>query len=67
MTTLAGNVALTGGPPTNTGHADGVGSVASFSYPYGLAMDGAGTFAIVVRPEFVVGRSLVVLLFVFCI
>lgn len=48
VSTVAGNVsgAVT---LTNTGHADGVGTAASFNNPFGIAMDGAGTFAVVVR------------------
>ena len=47
VTTLAGNPA-TAPYPGNYGHADGAGTVASFFYPYAVAMDSAGTFAIVV-------------------
>ena len=48
MTTLAGS--LTGSVGGNNyGHADGAGTVASFYWPEGIAMDSAGTFAIVVR------------------
>lgn len=43
--TLAG-----GGRPSNKyGHADGTGTAASFYAPHGVALDGPGTFAIVVR------------------
>lgn len=48
VTTLVGNAALNGGPPNNYGHADGVGTAASFFRPAGIAMDGAGTLAVVV-------------------
>lgn len=49
ITTLAGNVALGGGPPNNLGHADGIGTTSSFVHPTGIAVDVAWTFAIVVR------------------
>lgn len=42
VTTLAGNVALSGGPPSNYGHADGDGTSASFYSPTGAALDAAG-------------------------
>ena len=35
----------------NRGRADGLGTAASFSSPRGVAVDAAGTFAIVVREE----------------
>ena len=44
VTTLAGGL---GG--NNYGHADGAGPAASFFYPEGVAMDSAGSFAVVVR------------------
>ena len=49
VTTLAGNAALSGGPPNNVGHADGVGTAASFYFPVGIAIDSTDTFAVVVR------------------
>ena len=49
VTTLVGNAALNGGPPNNKGYADGVGTATTFNRPYGVAVDGAGTFVIVVR------------------
>lgn len=49
VTTLAGNVALSSGPPNNYGFSDGFGTAASFWNPTGVAVDGAGTFAVVVR------------------
>jgi len=48
VTTLAGNVSGTVGSD-NKGYADGQGSAASFYSPIGVAVDSAGTFAIVVR------------------
>lgn len=45
VTTLAGGV---GG--VTAGFVDGVGSAAGFWYPWGVAMDSAGTMAVVVRP-----------------
>lgn len=48
VTTLAGSAALNGGPPNNYGYADGYGSAASFWSPAAVAVDGAGTFVIVV-------------------
>lgn len=44
VTTLAGSVVGS----NNYGHADGVGTAASFYYPYGVAMDAAGNSVIVV-------------------
>lgn len=49
VTTLAGNYALSTGPPNNFGNADGVGNASSFYNPTGIAMDAAGTVAIIVR------------------
>lgn len=43
VTTLAGS------PTQSAGHADGLGSLATFNYPLCVAMDGAGSIAIVVR------------------
>ena len=48
VTTLAGNAA-TAPDPGNRGHADGAGAAASFYQPFGIAMDSAGTIALVVR------------------
>lgn len=42
VTTVAGNSSLP------TGRADGVGTAASFFNPWGVAMDAAGTFAVIV-------------------
>ena len=42
VTTLAGS------PTQSSGHADGVGTAASFYYPYFVALDSAGAVAIVV-------------------
>jgi len=44
VTTLAGSSA--------SGFRDGIGSSASFSDPYGIAMDAAGTMAVVSEPNF---------------
>lgn len=45
-----GNVTtLAGDPTTSSGHMDGVGSAASFRSLWGVVVDGAGTFAVVVR------------------
>lgn len=49
VTTIAGNAALSGGPPNNYGHADGVGTASSFMKPTGIAFYGAGTLVVVVR------------------
>ena len=49
VTTLAGNVLLNGGPPNNYGYADGAGPSSSFYRPVGVAMNSAGTLAVVVR------------------
>lgn len=43
VTTLAGSTSQT------YGHADGAGTAATFYNPIGIAMDAAGTFALVVR------------------
>ena len=48
VTAVAGNIALSTGPPTNYGHADGVGTASSFFYPSGVAVDAGGSFAIIV-------------------
>ena len=48
VTTLAGNYLISGGPPYNYGHSDGVGAAASFYYPTGVSLNSAGTLAIVV-------------------
>lgn len=42
VTTFAGVVGV-------AGHADGVGTTATFSGPYGVALNAAGTVALVVR------------------
>lgn len=47
VTTLAGNVALGVGPPFNFGLSDGIGTNAAFHQPTGIAIDPAGTFAVV--------------------
>lgn len=48
VSTIAGNT--TGiGSSLNNGHADGAGGVTSFDGPSGIAIDGASTFAVVVR------------------
>ena len=53
--TLAGNVTTfvgdTTGMPNNFWHADGVGTASSFQKPLGVAMDAAGSFAIIVRSD----------------
>lgn len=48
VTTLAGSL-------TGSGTSDGVGTLAAFNAPYGVAMDAAITFVIVVRKR---GRAL---------
>lgn len=47
MSTVAGNTSGAVGT-NNYGHSDGVATAASFYYPWDLAIDGAGTFAVVV-------------------
>ena len=49
VTTLAGNI--TGGSvgSNNQGHADGLGTSASFKFPVGVAVDSTGSVAIIVR------------------
>lgn len=47
VTTLAGNVAGTVSIDNN-GHADGVGTAASFYRPYGVTVDSAGGIAFIV-------------------
>lgn len=49
VTTLAGNVALGGGPPNNYGNTNGVGTASSFNFPYCVAVVDALGVAIVVR------------------
>ena len=48
VTTIAGNLSGTVGT-NNFGHADGANTAASFYHPHCIAVDGNGTFAIVVR------------------
>lgn len=48
VTTFAGNLSGTVGV-NNFGHADGIGSAASFYYPTGVAVNAAGTIVIVAR------------------
>lgn len=48
VSTLAGNVALGGGPPNNYGFADGYGTAATFHQPFGVAVDAASTAAYIV-------------------
>lgn len=48
VTTLAGNTTGIFGSD-NFGHADGVGTLASFYSPYGVAMDGNESIVVVVR------------------
>lgn len=45
--TLAGSLSGTVGS-NNQGHADGLGTLASFNYPIGVAVDFAGALAVVV-------------------
>lgn len=54
VTTLAGNTSGVVGS-NNKGHADGSGTAASFYYPEGVAVDGAGSVAVVVRQAFMTG------------
>lgn len=49
VSTIAGNLALGSGPPTNYGQTDGTGTAASFYYPVGVAVDSTGSLALVVR------------------
>lgn len=46
VVTLAGGGGFGG---TTGGYADGAGTAALFNYPIGIAMNGAGAFAVVVR------------------
>lgn len=49
MTTLAGNISGTmSSNGDNFGHADGVGTLASFNRPSDVAVDSGATFAIIV-------------------
>lgn len=41
-------VTLAGSPTQQPGYADGRGTAVSFYYPSGVAMDAAGTFAVIV-------------------
>ena len=47
VTTLAGRISGSVGS-NNHGYGDGIGTAAAFYYPQGVAMNFAGTFAIVV-------------------
>lgn len=47
VTTLAGNLSAIVGL-NNNGRADGVGTLASFSSPSGVALDAAGVTAVIV-------------------
>lgn len=40
---------LAGSPSRLLGHADGIGTAASFFYPSGVAVDDVGTIAVIVR------------------
>lgn len=51
VTTIAGNTSGTVGSD-NYGRKDGVGTAASFYQPFGIALDVAGTFMVVVRSCF---------------
>lgn len=52
VTTVAGSLNTTtqgrSDPPYNHGYDDGVGTLATFFHPYGVALNAAGTFALVV-------------------
>lgn len=48
VTTLAGRTSGTVGS-NNNGYADGVGTAAAFHKPTGIIVDGAMTFAVIVR------------------
>ena len=45
----SGVVSTLAGQAGSTGSTNGVGTNAGFSYPIGIALDAAGTFAVVVR------------------
>lgn len=53
--TLAGNVSGAGGV-SNAGRADGVGTAASLWSPHGIALDAAGTFAVLVGSAHIYAR-----------
>ena len=44
----SGTVTTLAGTAGTTGHADGFGTTATFNKPSGIAMDAAGSFALVV-------------------
>ena len=51
----SGMVSTLAGQAGSSGSTDGIGTNAMFNSPYGIALDAAGTFAVVVRSE---GRGL---------
>ena len=47
----SGVVSTLAGQAGSTGITNGIGTNARFKFPYGIALDAAGTFAVVVRGE----------------
>ena len=45
----SGVVSTLAGQAGSIGSTNGIGTTARFNYPYGIALDAAGTFAVVVR------------------
>ena len=47
----SGVVSTLAGQAGSTGSTNGIGTNARFRYPWGIALDAAGTFAVVVRKD----------------